>query len=204
MNPFWSNFWSNFLANLAVVAAITIGGFLAKARIARGFKKYFSNELLGPFMEAQQEHEFTPRPGQVDFTHARVAPVVNCVVQHNGKILIVQRSKSMHFYPGLWNGISGFLDDGKTVEEKAREEVVEELGLESSNINSIKIGEVFSQDEPEYHKTWIVHPVLVDISTNRVTTDWEAQDHKWIIPGDLSAFQCMPKFDEVVKRALSA
>lgn len=49
--------------------------------------------------------EFKPRPGQVDYTHARFAPVVNCVVKYGERILLVPRSKDLKLYPEYWNGI---------------------------------------------------------------------------------------------------
>jgi len=56
----------------------------------------------------EQKPEFKPKPGQIDYTNIRVAPVINCVVQYQDKILIVRRNLKMKFYPGYWNGISGF------------------------------------------------------------------------------------------------
>ncbi|MBI2474375.1 MAG: NUDIX domain-containing protein, partial [Candidatus Taylorbacteria bacterium] len=83
------------------------------------------------------EEPFKPRPGQVDFTYARYAPVINCVLKYGDKILLVERSPKMRLYPGLWNGIAGFLDDGKTLEEKVQEEIKEETGLSKEHIVKI-------------------------------------------------------------------
>lgn len=74
--------------------------------------------------------KFKPKPGQVDFTNIRWAPVINCVVKHQDKILLVKRSKELNLYPGYWNGISGFLDDQRSLTEKVEEEIKEELGIE--------------------------------------------------------------------------
>lgn len=43
---------------------------------------------------------FRPKPGQVDYTHVRWAPVINCVLKHGDKILVVRRSADLKFYPG--------------------------------------------------------------------------------------------------------
>ena len=56
----------------------------------------------------KKEKKFKARAGQVDFTNVRWAPVINCVLQYKGKILVVERSKSMRLYPGYWNGIRAF------------------------------------------------------------------------------------------------
>jgi len=39
--------------------------------------------------------KFKPKPGQIDFTHARWSPVINCVVKYKNKILIAQRNKKI-------------------------------------------------------------------------------------------------------------
>ncbi|OGY88714.1 MAG: hypothetical protein A2677_02235 [Candidatus Komeilibacteria bacterium RIFCSPHIGHO2_01_FULL_52_14] len=146
--------------------------------------------------------KFKAKPGQTDYTHIRRAPVINCVVRHNGKILIVQRSAKLNFYPNLWNGISGFLDDNKSIEEKVKEEMSEELGLLEKDIISIKQGKTFEQGEPKYNKIWIVHPVLVEISTDKIKLDWEAQSFKWINPADAKNFDLLPGFGQVLKNVL--
>ena len=90
---------------------------------------------------------------------------MNCVLKYQGKILIVQRSKGLNFYPEYWNGISGFLDDAKSLKQKIQEELKEELGIAKSKIAKIQLGEIFDQEESKYGKTWIVHPVLVEVTT---------------------------------------
>ena len=45
--------------------------------------------------------KFIPRPGQVDYTNIRYAPVVNTIVVHSGKVLLVQRSSEMRLYLGF-------------------------------------------------------------------------------------------------------
>ena len=142
---------------------------------------------------------FKLKPGQVDYTNARWAPVINCVVKHKDKILIVQRSTELNFYPEYWNGISGFLDDSRDIEEKVRDELKEEAGIEEKDITSIHPGKIFHQDEPAYKKTWIVHPVLVEVATDNVVLDWEAQDYKWIEIKEAKNFNLLPGFDKVLE-----
>lgn len=147
----------------------------------------------------KKERTFVPKPGQVDFTDIRYCPVMNCVVRYGRKILVVQRSSGMRLYPGYWNGISGFLDDRRSFEEKVRDEIGEEIGLNKKDILSIKIGKIFHQEAPKYKKTWIVHPVLVEVNTDQITLDWEAQDYQWISPKEAKTMKLLPNFDRVLK-----
>ena len=141
---------------------------------------------------------FKSKRGQTDFTYARWTPVVNCVLKYQNKILLVRRSSSVNFYPGYWNGISGFLDDQRSLEEKVQDELREELGLQKSKIKSIRLGEIFHQDEPKYKKTWIVHPVLVEVSTDTVRLDWEAEEYKWVTLREAKRLKLLPGFDKVL------
>ena len=138
-------------------------------------------------------------PGQVDFRKARWAPVVNCVVSYRGKILLVKRNPKLHFYPGYWNGISGFLDDKKSLKEKVQEELREELNMSKNAIISIRLGTIFDQEEPTYKKTWIVHPVLVKVRSGTVRLDWEATEYQWVTPKDALKLKLLPGFKEVLK-----
>ena len=148
------------------------------------------------------EKKFIPKPGQVDFTNIRWAPVLNCVVMHKDKVLLVQRNKSMRLYPGYWNGISGFLDDHKSLEQKVYEEIREELGIPKKHITSIQLARILNQDAPKYKKTWIVHPVLVKVDTDKVKLDWEAQNYKWVKPSEAKKMDLLPGFAETLIEAL--
>ncbi|MEK7639077.1 MAG: NUDIX domain-containing protein [Patescibacteria group bacterium] len=145
-----------------------------------------------------KEPTFVPKPGQVDFTNIRWAPVVNSVLEHEGAFLVVQRSPSMRLYPGYWNGISGFLDDDKSLEEKVQTEIQEELGMHPEDIIDIRLGTIFDQEEPKYHKTWIVHPVHVRVKTKKVTLDFEATNYQWLPLQEILHVDLLPGFDVVL------
>ena len=147
--------------------------------------------------------KFRAKKGQIDYTRIRWAPVINCVLKHQNKILLVRRSGKLNYYPGYWNGISGFLDDRKNLREKVKEELKEELGISEKLIQSIKLGEIFLQEEPKYKKTWIVHPVLVIVSGHGVKIDWEADNFKWVTLAEAKKLKLLPGFSEVLQNLFS-
>ncbi len=147
-----------------------------------------------------KKRKFKSKTGQVDYTNARWAPVINCVLKYEDKILVVERSKELNFYPGYWNGISGFLDDQRSLNEKVCDELKEELGIPKAKIKKIRQGEIFDQDEPKYKKTWVVHPILVEVKTDKIKLDWEARNYKWIAFDEASKLKLLPGFGEVLKR----
>lgn len=141
-----------------------------------------------------------PKLGQVDFTNIHWVPVINCVLKYQDKILVVKRNKELNFYPNYWNGISGFLDDNKTLMEKIKEELVEEVGLKEDKINGVFVGEIFHQLEQQYNKTWIVHPVLVEVKTNKINLDQEAVDYKWLNLDEVKKLKLLPGFEKVLEK----
>lgn len=144
------------------------------------------------------EPTFVPKPGQIDYTDIRWAPVINCLIRYNGKILLVKRSDGLRLYPGYWNGISGFLDDQKGLEEKVKEEIQEELHLAPSGVLTIRLGKIFHNEAPQLKKTWIVHPILVDVATNKIRLNWEAAEYVWSTPEDAQTYKLLPGFDMVL------
>lgn len=185
---------------------VSLGRVLEWKKLSSREKDLKDIETIENFLEKESLSEgsgikkFHPKPGQKDFTSIRYAPVVNCVLFHEGKILLVKRSGDLKFYPNVWNGISGFLDDEKDFDEKVKEEIFEEVGVTEENIISIRRGEIFHQDELAYGKTWIVHPVMVKVKSGGVTLGWEAQQYQWLSIDEAKMLDLLPGFDEVLKR----
>jgi len=146
--------------------------------------------------------KFIPKPGQIDYTNIRYAPTINCIVKHNDEFLLLERSPDSNFYPLYWNGISGFLDDDKDIEEKVAEELFEELGLNKDQIISIKIGQLIYTEEKEYKKTWIVFPILVEVSAKDIKLDFEHSKYKWFrindIPSIINTYKIIPDIKDIL------
>jgi 8-oxo-dGTP diphosphatase len=142
--------------------------------------------------------------GRINFTGVRKAPVLNVVVYHEGEILIVKRSQKVSAYRSLWNGISGFIDEPKSIEEFAKQELGEELGLDERVIARIDVCEPYEVDDRGIDRTWVVYPVLVILSQRPIITlDWEHTDCVWIDPDSLSDYEYVKDFDVSVRKALA-
>lgn len=141
---------------------------------------------------------FKIKKNQTDYTDIHWAPVINCVLFFEGTILILQRSNELNFYPGHWNGVSGFLDDKKSLNEKVKNEILEEVGIGEENIEKIELGKIFHQSAPKYKKTWIVHPILVRVKSNEIKLNWEAKNHQWIKIEDVNKYKLLPGFEGVI------
>ena len=148
------------------------------------------------------EPKFVPKPGQIDYTNIRYAPVVNAVVTNGDKILLVRRSPDMRLYPNFWNGISGFLDDVSSIKDKVYEELHEELGFAKNDVAELTIARPLLQEAPDYNKTWLVVPVLARVTTDKTKLDWEAAEAKWFAPDEIKTLNLLPGFTEVLAQFL--
>lgn len=141
--------------------------------------------------------------GRINFTDAKKAPVINVIVYFNNKILIVKRSDKVSNYNGLWNGISGFIDQPKPIEEFAILELTEELSIEENVIDEILVCTPYQVEDKTIDRIWYVYPVLAKLNAEPIIKlDWEHTDYKWINRGDLKNYQYVKDFDTSVDKAL--
>ena len=137
---------------------------------------------------------FVTQLGQVDYTHVRYAPVLNA----RGKVLLLQRSSGMRSCPNHWRGISGYLDDDRSVEEKARQEMLKEVGIAADRILSTQRGVVLLQEAPKCGKSWLVVSVLVCVRDRRYRLDWESQAADWFSMIEAMRLPLLPGFEAVI------
>ena len=148
------------------------------------------------------EPKFVPKTGQTDYTNIRYAPVINCVVVCDGKILLVKRNLHMRLYPNYWNGISGFLDDQQSITEKVHEELREELHLLPESIRLVTVMQPLLQEAAEYSKTWLIVPVRVEVATDQIELDWEAIEARWFAPEEVQGLRLLPGFSGVLEATI--
>ena len=134
--------------------------------------------------------------GRINYSNSNKAPVLNILVKHEDKILLLKRSDKVRAYQGLWNCVGGYLDEIRPIKEKVLEELTEELKITEPMIKDIKFGEHYEFDDKTIQKTWIIQPVLVELKAKpKITLDWEHTDFKWIEKDDLKEFNHVPGLD---------
>lgn len=135
--------------------------------------------------------------GRIDYSSSGKAPVLTCFVKYEDKILLLRRSDKVRTYRGLWNTVAGYLDELRPLKEKAQEELREELGITVDMIEKIKLGEPYEFSDKNINKTWIIFPVLVELSREPVIIlDWEHTEYQWIDSIDLKKFDIVPNLEE--------
>jgi ADP-ribose pyrophosphatase YjhB (NUDIX family) len=123
--------------------------------------------------------------------------VVTSFLQHNGEILLLRRSERVRTYHGRWAGVSGSIDGGRTPEQQARLEILEETTLNDDDVRLVAVGTPLDFEDVEVKRRWIVHPFrFIVLHPEKVRTDWEHVESRWIDPGDLPSFATVPKLVE--------
>lgn len=141
--------------------------------------------------------------GRIDYTESSTAPVLNCIVYYQGCILLLKRSHEVGTYKGQWGAVTGFIDRPEPLRDIILIELREELAVKEGDISSITIAEPYRFYDAAISKTWLIHPVLVEIGHKpSIRLDWEHTEYCWIKPSDITALDTMPGQTESIKRAL--
>jgi len=137
---------------------------------------------------------------RVDYTNAKVAPVLICFVRYQDKFLLLKRSGAVLAYKNLWSTVAGFIDDKQSLEDKVVEEITEELGLEKDDIKEIKQGEVYTFRDEEIGRDWIRHLFLVEILNPNIKLDQEHTEYKWVSSEEIHDYETTPGLAEDLEK----
>lgn len=156
--------------------------------------------------KALKEFENLPHfpDGRINYKNSSRALVINCFVKFKNKVLLLKRSDKVAAYKNKWNCVGGYLDEPISVEDKAKEEINEELGIEENNILSIYVAPMITIEDKEIMRTWLTFPVLVILKSKPVIKlDWEHIDYRWIRPTEITQYDIILDLDKVLYKLLS-
>ncbi|MEI7621847.1 MAG: NUDIX domain-containing protein [Candidatus Moraniibacteriota bacterium] len=141
--------------------------------------------------------------GRIDYSTSDKAPVLNCFVKFENKILLLKRSEKVHTYQGLWNFVGGYLDEFVALEEKVLEELREELGIMPDLVLEIKKGKPFEFFDEVAGKTWFIFPILAELKVQpEIKLDWEHTAFEWIEPTELKNFEVVSGLEKILESLL--
>ena len=90
----------------------------------------FCGRCSTPTQRQGNEHAMAC-PGCGLVVYPRISPAVMVLVQDGDRLLL---ARSPRFKPGVFSALAGFVEAGETLEECARREVREEVGVEIANL----------------------------------------------------------------------
>jgi 8-oxo-dGTP pyrophosphatase MutT (NUDIX family) len=135
--------------------------------------------------------------GRIDYSGSEFVPITTCFLRHEGKILLLRRSDVVASHPGLWETVTGVLDEVRPLEHKALKELKEQIGINRDDIEKLIEGGSFSFFDHKTNKTWIVFPIMVELTRRpEVELNWERSDQTWIKPDELKAYETVPDLDK--------
>ena len=127
--------------------------------------------------------------------------VVTCFLESDGEILILilRRSRKVGSYRGHWAGVSGYVES--TPDEQTYIELFEETGLGQEDLVLCQKGEPLQVEDEQLGTRWIVHPYLFHvIDREKIQTDWEHVETRWISPLDIGEYTTVPRLQETLER----
>ena len=133
--------------------------------------------------------------------------VVTCLLENNGKILLLKRSNLVGTYRGLWGGVAGYVEELEDPYETAVKEISQEAGIDLDALMLVKKGDPieFSDTYEGRRYDWIVYSFLFHIEDKElVRIDWEHEEYRWVFPSEVRKLDTVPGLDEVVTQLLGA
>jgi len=137
-------------------------------------------------------------------TPFREQQVVTAFLQHQGRVLIVRRSRAVGTYRGRWSAISGYLEEAAPLRQ-ALVEVREETGLPEARLHLVAQGAPLHLEDAALRTRWTVHPFLFDVeSPDAVKLDWENVEMQWVHPDRLADFVTVPGLADAYRHCVEA
>jgi len=131
----------------------------------------------------------------------RKTKIVTSFLKNSEKILLLKRSEKVKSMKNLWAGISGIIEDNEKPIKRAKIEILEEVGIEESDITLMKEGNKILIESPQYvNHQWEVYPFLFSCSNKEIKLNWENSDSRWIRINELNNFTTVPSLDRVLAR----
>ncbi|MCC6473222.1 MAG: NAD(+) diphosphatase [Burkholderiales bacterium] len=107
--------------------------------------------------------------------YPQISPVVMCLIRRGSELLL---ARSPRFAKGVYSALAGFVEPGETLEQCARREVEEEVGLQISNLRYFA-----SQPWPFPHSLMIAF--LAEHAGGEIRIDGvEIEDAQWFSCGN--------------------
>jgi 8-oxo-dGTP diphosphatase len=127
--------------------------------------------------------------------------VVTCFLERDGEIMLLRRSERVGTYRGKWAGVSGYIEKGSTPSQQAWTEIKEEVGLDVEDLELVREGRPLEVADPQLGRKWVVHPFRFRVlRPEKIKTDWEHTEAKWIAPENIEKHETVPNLREAWQR----
>lgn len=108
--------------------------------------------------------------------------VLTGILRDKDLFLIVKRNENDNLYPGAWEFPGGHLEDGETIKEGLKRELLEEIGFEDefNPIITHYYDEIKSENRELIYNLEIDFIINVDRSKLEIKLSDEHSEYKWV------------------------
>jgi|GEM_PF-519548 len=156
--------------------------------------EHTSFEWIEPKNLGEREWLFRQMPDWIRNAPRPQSRGAMAIVENNGELLILKRSKKVAGWAGWYYGVAGTVEDGEEPLETAYRELEEEVGFLASDVEFVKAGEPWTLTD--YHT---VFPFLFRAKKKGVKINWEHDEALWVSPKDIAKYPCVPFFTKSAK-----
>ena len=118
--------------------------------------------------------------------------VVLAVVQCGAQICLARRSQTVATGRGLWSVVTGYVEPDIEPLTQASTEVMEELGLQPSDLELVRQLGPTPLTSSTSGKAFLVYSFLFQCnSVDGVVLNWEHDDVQWVDPSRLASADCV-------------
>lgn len=128
----------------------------------------------------------------------RILSGVPAIIRNSkGEILLGKRSKKMIYYPDMWGLPGGLIEFGETIEQAAKREVKEELGI---NIEIVKYGKPLMQLPDKKHQVqYLDIPVHCKLVSGTPEPKDETREVRWFKPKEIKSMKLAYNHKEILR-----
>lgn len=102
--------------------------------------------------------------------------VATAILKEKDKYFLAKRATSKSIKPGLWEFVTGFVEDHEAAEDTILREIQEEIGLKGAIVQPL---DSFQMEEVSCR--WIIIPFLVTVDSSKIqTAPEEHSEGKWV------------------------
>ena len=129
----------------------------------------------------------------------RSTRIVTSFIKNSNKLLILKRSDKVRSMRGLWSGVSGIIENNEEPVNRAKIEILEEIGIKKDKISLIKSVEKIKISSPQYENhEWEVFSFLFETKDVKIKLNWENSEFKWIHVDELKNYETVPSLNKIL------
>jgi len=134
----------------------------------------------------------------MDNSNQTQSPNIAGFLPHNGKVLIVKRSKHEEMYSGFYELPGGGIDFKESPAKALKREFKEETNLDVEIENPIRVFDYMSDDQ-KIHYVEIIFMTRLIGSAKEIKLSKEHDDYKWIALDEIDDYKISPEIKKNIR-----